>query len=114
VQPQLSRTEAFGLFDPLPRIIDVHVEVQSVLNPLGLGHPLQVEYRKAGRRVEVNPPRVDLTDDFVPEESSPEVGGLPRVDHVDTNFDGANRLHCNDRTCRHPEHLARMCRSRRS
>ena len=93
VHRQLRGTEAFGVLDPLRRIVDVDVEVQPILELLAFRDALQVEHRESGRRLEVDPSPTDVVGGRVAEELCPEASNRAWVDHVDAHLDGADRLH---------------------
>ena len=93
IQPESLGTELLSAIDPLPRVVDEDVEMQPVLDVLGLWDPLQVEYREPGRWLEMDPSRVNVAADSIPEQAHPELSDGTRIDHVDTHLNGPNRVH---------------------
>ena len=93
IQPESFGTELLSSIDPLPRVVDEDVEMQPVLDVLGLWDPLQVEDRQPGRWLEMDPPRVNVATDSIPEQAHPELSDATRINHVDTHLNGPNRVH---------------------
>jgi hypothetical protein len=93
MKPHSLGAELLGAVDPLPRVINEDVDVQPVLDSLGLRDPLQVQHGKPGRWLEMDPTCVNVSDDSISKKLHPELSDGTRIDHVDAHLNCPSRLH---------------------
>ena len=95
MKAQSLSPELLSTVDPLQWVVYVYVEVQPVLDLLGLWDPLQVDDRdrETGGWLEMDPPSLNLPDDPISEKLRPERSDGTRIDHIDAHFDRTDRVH---------------------
>ena len=68
MKPQSLGAELLGAVDPLPRVVNEDVDVQPVLDLLGLWDTLQVEHGEPGRWLEMDPTSVNVSGNSIPKK----------------------------------------------
>jgi hypothetical protein len=93
MQPQSLGAELLGAVDPLQRIVNEDVDVQPVLDLLGLWDTLQVEHGEPRRWLEMDPTSVNVSGNSISKKPHPELSDGTRVDDVDAHFNCPNPVH---------------------
>ena len=93
MKPHSFGAELLGAVDPLQRVVNEDVDVQPVLDLLGLWDTLQVQHGEPGRWLEMDPTSLNVSGNSIPKKPYPELSDGTRIDHVDAHLNCPNRPH---------------------